>query len=83
MSLLELQGVEKHFGAVQALRGVTFSIEPGEVVGLVGDNGAGKSTLMKTITGVYALNGGSIRFDGQLLSGKDPGEIRRLGIEMI
>jgi ABC-type sugar transport system ATPase subunit len=83
MSLLELQGVEKHFGAVQALRGVTFAIEPGEVVGLVGDNGAGKSTLMKTITGVHALNGGSIRFDGQLLSGKDTGEIRRLGIEMI
>jgi len=83
MSLLELQGVEKHFGAVQALRGVTFAVEPGEVVGLVGDNGAGKSTLMKTITGVHALNGGSIRFDGQFLSGKDTGEIRRLGIEMI
>ncbi len=83
MSLLELQGVEKHFGAVQALRGVTFAIGPGEVVGLVGDNGAGKSTLMKTITGVHALNGGTIRFDGQLLNGKDTGEIRRLGIEMI
>lgn len=83
MSLLELQGVEKHFGAVQALRGVTFAVEPGEVVGLVGDNGAGKSTLMKTITGVHAPSGGTIRFAGQTLGGKDPGEIRRLGIEMI
>jgi len=83
MSLLELERVEKHFGAVQALRGVTFGVEPGEVVGLVGDNGAGKSTLMKTITGVHAPNGGAIHFDGQLLNGKDPGEIRRLGIEMI
>ena len=83
MSLLELQGVEKHFGAVQALRGVTFAVEPGEVVGLVGDNGAGKSTLMKTITGVHAPNGGTIRLAGEMLSGKDPGEIRRLGIEMI
>jgi ABC-type sugar transport system ATPase subunit len=83
MSLLELQGVQKNFGAVQALRGVTFAVEPGEVVGLVGDNGAGKSTLMKTITGVHAPSGGTIRFAGQALSGKDPGEIRRLGIEMI
>src|SRR5262249_32837900 len=83
MSLLELQGVEKHFGAVQALRGVTFAVEPGEVVGLVGDNGAGKSTLMKTITGFHAPRGGTIRFVGQMLSGKDPGEIRRLGIETI
>lgn len=83
MSLLELDRVEKHFGAVQALRGVTFSVDGGEVVGLVGDNGAGKSTLMKTITGVHAPNAGTIRFDGALLNGKEPGEIRGLGIEMI
>ena len=53
MSLLELKDVRKTFGAIEALRGVTFSVEAGSVVGLVGDNGAGKSTLMKTITGVY------------------------------
>jgi len=83
MSLLELADVRKHFGSVEALRGVTFSVEPGEVVGLVGDNGAGKSTLMKTITGVYQTDGGVIRFDGVSLAGKHPGEIRALGIEMI
>jgi ribose transport system ATP-binding protein len=83
MSLLELADVRKHFGSVEALRGVTFSVEPGEVVGLVGDNGAGKSTLMKTITGVYQTDGGAIRFDGVSLAGKHPGEIRALGIEMI
>jgi ABC-type sugar transport system ATPase subunit len=83
MSLLELSGVEKHFGAVQALRGVSFAVDRGEVVGLVGDNGAGKSTLMKTITGVHAPNAGTIRFDGALLNGKETGEIRALGIEMI
>ena len=53
MSLLELKGVRKTFGAIEALRGVTFSVEAGSAVALVGDNGAGKSTLMKTITGVY------------------------------
>ena len=83
MSLLELDDVRKHFGSVEALRGVTFSVERGEVVGLVGDNGAGKSTLMKTITGVYQPDGGAIRFDGVALAGKHPGEIRALGIEMI
>ena len=83
MSLLELSDVRKHFGAVQALRGVTFGVESGQVVGLVGDNGAGKSTLMKVITGVHAPDGGTIRFDGTELNGKHPGDIRALGIEMI
>jgi ABC-type sugar transport system ATPase subunit len=83
MSLLELVNVRKHFGAVHALRGVTFSVTAGEVVGLVGDNGAGKSTLMKTITGVHVPDGGSIRFDGAVLNGREPGEIRARGIEMI
>jgi len=83
MSLLELRDVRKSFGAIEALRGATFSVEAGAVVGLVGDNGAGKSTLMKTITGVYRPDGGDIRFDGASLVGKDPGEIRKAGIEMI
>ena len=83
MSLLELTDVRKTFGAIEALRGVTFSVEAGSVVGLVGDNGAGKSTLMKTITGVYRPDEGEIRFDGVSLVGKDPGAIREAGIEMI
>ena len=83
MSLLELKDVRKTFGAIEALRGVTFSVEAGSVVGLVGDNGAGKSTLMKTITGVYRPDEGEIRFDGVSLVGKDPGAIREAGIEMI
>ena len=65
MSLLELKDVRKNFGAIEALRGVTFAVEAGAVVALVGDNGAGKSTLMKTITGVYKPDGGEIRFDGE------------------
>ena len=83
MSLLVLDGVRKSFGAVEALRGVTFSVEAGEAVALLGDNGAGKSTLMKTITGIHRPSGGSIAFDGQDLAGKAPGDIRGLGIEMI
>jgi simple sugar transport system ATP-binding protein len=83
MSLLDLVDVRKSFGPVEALRGVTFSVEAGEAVALLGDNGAGKSTLMKTITGIHRLTSGTIRFAGEDLAGKGPGEIRARGIEMI
>ena len=83
MSLLELQGIEKGFGAVKVLHGVNLTVAPGEVVGLVGDNGAGKSTLMKCLTGVYSVDKGRIRFDGQDVTETAPGERRARGIEMI
>ncbi|GAA6735109.1 ATP-binding cassette domain-containing protein [Thermus oshimai] len=85
MALLSVQEVYKRFGAVEVLRGVSFALEGGEVVGLVGDNGAGKSTLMKLITGVYACDTGQILFDGHLLSvpGHSPARARTLGIEMV
>lgn len=83
MSLLELQGIEKGFGAVKVLHGVNLTVAPGEVVGLVGDNGAGKSTLMKCLTGVYSVDKGRILFDGQDVTDTAPGERRARGIEMI
>ncbi|MDJ1007716.1 MAG: ATP-binding cassette domain-containing protein [Paracoccaceae bacterium] len=83
MSLLEIKGVEKSFGPVNVLHGVDFSVDRGEVVGLVGDNGAGKSTLMKIVTGMYTADGGDITLDGQSISDRTPGERRRMGIEMI
>jgi ABC-type sugar transport system ATPase subunit len=83
MSLLDLVDVRKSFGPVEALRGVTFSVDAGEAVALLGDNGAGKSTLMKTITGIHRATSGTIRFAGADLAGQGPGEIRARGIEMI
>jgi ABC-type sugar transport system ATPase subunit len=83
MTLLTLHGIRKSFGAVDVLHGVDLSVEAGEVVGLVGDNGAGKSTLMKTITGIYRADSGSIEFDGKNILHLDPGQRRELGIEMI
>ena len=83
MTLLQVRGVTKHFGAVQVLNGVDLVIEAGTVTGLVGDNGAGKSTLMKTITGLYAIDGGEVRFDDKTMTGLTPGQRRALGIEMI
>ncbi len=63
--LLELDGVSKRFGPVQALDRVDFAVNVGEVVGLVGDNGAGKSTLVKTIAGIHSADDGRIRFQKQ------------------
>lgn len=83
MSLLAANEVTKSFGSVDVLRGVSLSIDRGTVVGLVGDNGAGKSTLMKTVTGIYSVDGGNIEFDGQDITRVTPGERRSLGIEMI
>ena len=83
MALLELSGLQKSFGAVQVLNGVDLNVEAGEVVGLVGDNGAGKSTLMKTVTGVYPVDTGHVRFDGEDLTQIEPGTRRSKGIEMI
>jgi ABC-type sugar transport system ATPase subunit len=83
MTLLVLSGIQKSFGAVDVLHGVDLTVEAGEVVGLVGDNGAGKSTLMKTITGIYRADAGSITFDGIDILPLDPGQRRELAIEMI
>ena len=83
MTLLRLSGIQKSFGAVGVLHGVDLDIAAGEVVGLVGDNGAGKSTLMKTVTGIYRADNGSVELDGADIQALDPGQRRRLGIEMI
>ena len=61
---LELRGVSKSFGSVQALIEVDLSVEAGEVMALVGDNGAGKSTLIKCIAGIHPIDSGEIFFQG-------------------
>jgi ABC-type sugar transport system ATPase subunit len=83
MSLLQISRVTKSFGAISVLNGVDLTIEAGTVTGLVGDNGAGKSTLMKTITGIYSVDGGEINFNGRSMTALPPGARRALGIEMI
>jgi D-xylose transport system ATP-binding protein len=81
--LLELRGVSKHFGAVQALSDVDFRSLPGEVMALVGDNGAGKSTLIKGIAGIYPFDEGEIYFDGQPVNIHSPRDTADLGIEIV
>jgi D-xylose transport system ATP-binding protein len=80
---LELRGVSKAFGAVQALYEVDFHVHAGEVMALVGDNGAGKSTLIKSIAGIYSIDSGEILFDGQHVDVHGPKDAARLGIEIV
>jgi D-xylose transport system ATP-binding protein len=82
-ALLELEGVSKRFGPVQALDGVDFEVRAGEVVGLVGDNGAGKSTLVKSIAGIHSIDSGAVRFGGEVVSIHRPQDATALGIATV
>jgi D-xylose transport system ATP-binding protein len=81
--VLEMRGIGKRFGAVQALSDVDFYVNAGEVVGLVGDNGAGKSTLVKCIAGIHPIDGGEIRFEGHLVTFRHPRDPAHLGIQTV
>ena len=83
LTVLELINVSKHFGAIQAVSDVSFSLEPGEVVGLMGDNGAGKSTLVKMIAGNFRPSEGTLKMDGAEIILHRPVEARRHGIEIV
>jgi simple sugar transport system ATP-binding protein len=81
--LLEARGVYKYFGAITALRDVSFHVKSGEVLGVVGDNGAGKSTLMKILSGLYAPSEGTLIFEGNPIHFASPRDARKMGIEMV
>jgi D-xylose transport system ATP-binding protein len=81
--LLELRGVFKSFGSVQALTDVDFEVRNGEVMALVGDNGAGKSTLIKCVAGIHPMDSGEILYDGQPVSIHTPKDAAKLGIEVV
>lgn len=81
--LLQTKGIRKQFNGVYALEQVDFSVEAGEVHGLVGENGAGKSTLIKILTGVYGLDEGEVFWDGKPLLIHGPGDSRHAGICVI
>jgi len=81
--LLELRGVSKSFGSVQALTNVDFEVRHGEVMALVGDNGAGKSTLIKCIAGIHPMDDGQMIFNGEPVTIHGPRDAARLGIEVV
>ena len=80
---LEVRNISKKFGQIEALKDVSFTINKGEVVGLLGDNGAGKSTLVNCISGIFKCTSGSILINGESVDVSSPQESRMLGIETV
>jgi branched-chain amino acid transport system ATP-binding protein len=78
--LLSVEGVNKHFGGIAAVRDLTFVVQAGEVVGLMGPNGAGKTTLINVICGEYKPDSGTVTFKGNDITGLPPHRICHLGI---
>ena len=79
-ALLEVRNVSRFFGGVKANQDVSFSVEPGIVLGLIGPNGAGKTTLFNCITGFYPPSRGEVIFDGQRINGLSPDRVCKLGM---
>ena len=80
MALLEVQGLDVHYGAIHALRGVNLKVEDKQIVTLIGANGAGKSTTLRAISGIVRASGGRVGFAGQDITGRKPHHIVQLGI---
>ena len=83
MTLLDVRGVSKSFGAIRAVHDISFSVAPGEVIGLMGDNGAGKSTMVKLIAGNFPPSEGEVAVEGQVCHFHKPIEARARGIEVV
>ena len=82
-TILKLNDISKRFGGVQALNGVSFEVDRGEVHAILGENGAGKSTMMKILAGVHPQDSGEIYLDGKLVEIKTPTDAQGLGIEIV
>jgi len=83
MSLLEVEGVHTYYGQIHALKGVSLTVDKGEIVTLIGANGAGKSTLLKSTSGLLRPRQGSIRLDGEELTRYPPHEIVTKGVVQV
>jgi branched-chain amino acid transport system ATP-binding protein len=81
--MLEVDGIYVHYGRIAAVRGVSLSVDEGEIVTLVGPNGAGKSTTLMTVAGALAPTRGTIKLDGASLVGKSPEHLARLGVSFV
>jgi branched-chain amino acid transport system ATP-binding protein len=83
MAMLSIDNLSVHYGAIQALHGISISVEPGEIVTLIGANGAGKSTTLRAVSGLCKPSEGSITFEGKKLAGLAPHKVLRLGLAQV
>ncbi len=80
MSILSVRDMKKSYGAIQAVGGISFEVQPGEILGVIGPNGSGKTTLFNSILGQIKPDSGHVEFEGKDISGGTPLELSRLGI---
>jgi ABC-type branched-subunit amino acid transport system ATPase component len=80
MSLLRTQGLTKHFGGVAAVEGLSFAVEPGEILGLIGPNGSGKTTALNMLSGFLAPDAGEVWLDGRAVTGMTTVRLARMGL---
>ena len=83
MSLLQVQDLVVSYGGIEALKGISFSVEEGQIVTLIGANGAGKSTALRAITGIAPVKSGTVFYQGQDITGKDTQKIVEQGIALV
>ena len=83
MELLRLENVEASYGAIRALRGISIVVDQGSIVTLLGANGAGKSSTLRAISGMLKTSAGSIEYDGQVINGKTPNQIVKMGVAQV
>lgn len=83
MSLLEVKDLRVSYGGIEALRGISFSVEEGQIVTLIGANGAGKSTTLRTISGLVKAKSGSITYEGHSILGMDAQKVVQRGIALV
>ena len=83
MSLLEIKDLRVSYGGIEALKGISFHVEEGQIVNLIGANGAGKSTTLRAISGLAPVKSGAILYDGQAINGLNPQKIVSMGVGMV
>ena len=83
MAMLEVKDIEVYYGMIQALKGISFEVNEGEVIALIGANGAGKTTTLHTITGLLSPKKGSVLFEGQDITKVPAHKIVSLGMEHV
>ena len=83
MTALAVEELSVRYGAVEAVRGLSLEVKPGEIVGLIGPNGAGKSSTLHAIMGAAPVTGGDVRLDGRSLVGRPPEDVARRGIALV
>src|SRR5918996_4121561 len=83
MTALAVERLPVRYGAVEAVRGLTLEVKPGEIVGLMGPNGAGKSSTLHAIMGAAPITGGDVRLDGRSLVGRRSEDVARCGVALV